>query len=275
MRPRGADHRRGAVHPGPAGAARRRAARPPTRCTRGSPSRARTSWPSCTCGTTCATQQRELSSSAFRRMCRREYLHYLRVREWQDVYGQLRQAAADLGITPPGAARHRRARPGAAAAERTGPAAQGQDRPRRAGPACPRPRPVRDAEARHLPGRPGRPGPHLAAAGLLSHIGMRDTDQKAAREAAAADRVRRGARRPVRHLPGLVAGPEAAAVGDRHRTGRDVAAVGPDRGPDRAGVGRAAGRAPGPALLQRAALGRPARRGDGHWRRSPCTACRS
>ena len=36
-------------------------------------------------------QQRELSASAFRRMCRREYLHYLRVREWQDIYGQLRQ----------------------------------------------------------------------------------------------------------------------------------------------------------------------------------------
>ncbi len=45
-------------------------------------------------------RQRELSSPAFRRMCRREYLHYLRVREWQDLYGQLRQAAADLGITP-------------------------------------------------------------------------------------------------------------------------------------------------------------------------------
>jgi ATP-dependent helicase HrpA len=43
-------------------------------------------------------QQRELSGSAFRRMCRREYLHYLRVREWQDVYGQLRQAARELGI---------------------------------------------------------------------------------------------------------------------------------------------------------------------------------
>jgi HrpA-like RNA helicase len=27
-------------------------------------------------------QQRELSGSAFRRMCRREYLHYLRIREW-------------------------------------------------------------------------------------------------------------------------------------------------------------------------------------------------
>jgi ATP-dependent helicase HrpA len=44
-------------------------------------------------------QQRELSSSAFRRMCRREYLHYLRIREWQDVQGQLRQAAKEVGIT--------------------------------------------------------------------------------------------------------------------------------------------------------------------------------
>src|SRR5215468_4747692 len=42
-------------------------------------------------------RQRELSGSAFRRLCRREYLHYLRVREWQDVYGQLRQAARDVG----------------------------------------------------------------------------------------------------------------------------------------------------------------------------------
>ena len=43
-------------------------------------------------------RQGELSASAFRRMCRREYLHYLRAREWQDVYAQLRQAAAEVGI---------------------------------------------------------------------------------------------------------------------------------------------------------------------------------
>ncbi|MFG1887908.1 ATP-dependent RNA helicase HrpA [Micromonospora sp. NPDC049051] len=36
-------------------------------------------------------QQRELSSSAFRRMCRAEFLNYLRVREWQDIVSQLRQ----------------------------------------------------------------------------------------------------------------------------------------------------------------------------------------
>ncbi|MFI7210121.1 ATP-dependent RNA helicase HrpA [Micromonospora maritima] len=36
-------------------------------------------------------KQRELSSSAFRRMCKAEYLNYLRVREWQDIVSQLRQ----------------------------------------------------------------------------------------------------------------------------------------------------------------------------------------
>ncbi|MGZ4718452.1 MAG: ATP-dependent RNA helicase HrpA, partial [Acidimicrobiales bacterium] len=44
-------------------------------------------------------QQRELSSSAFRRMCRREHLNFLRVREWADVHSQLRRVVADLGMT--------------------------------------------------------------------------------------------------------------------------------------------------------------------------------
>ena len=44
------------------------------------------------------TQQRELSGSAFRRMCRAEFLHYLRVREWFDVHAQLRQLARPLGL---------------------------------------------------------------------------------------------------------------------------------------------------------------------------------
>ncbi|MEI2732747.1 MAG: ATP-dependent RNA helicase HrpA [Dermatophilaceae bacterium] len=42
-------------------------------------------------------QQKALSSSAFRRMCKAEYLHYLRVREWQDLVAQLRQAAKTAG----------------------------------------------------------------------------------------------------------------------------------------------------------------------------------
>ncbi|WP_448070504.1 ATP-dependent RNA helicase HrpA [Georgenia yuyongxinii] len=45
------------------------------------------------------TQQRDLSGSAFRRLCRAEYLNYLRVREWQDVVAQLRQLAKPLGLT--------------------------------------------------------------------------------------------------------------------------------------------------------------------------------
>ncbi|MCD2444321.1 ATP-dependent RNA helicase HrpA [Agromyces sp. SYSU K20354] len=43
-------------------------------------------------------RQRELSGSAFRRMCRAEYLNYLRVREWQDLYRQLVRLAKPLGL---------------------------------------------------------------------------------------------------------------------------------------------------------------------------------
>ncbi|GLB81467.1 ATP-dependent RNA helicase HrpA [Mycobacterium kiyosense] len=43
-------------------------------------------------------QRKELSGSAFRRMCRNDFLHYLRIREWQDLVGQLRGIARDLGI---------------------------------------------------------------------------------------------------------------------------------------------------------------------------------
>ncbi len=44
-------------------------------------------------------QQRALSSSAFRRMCRGEYLNYLRIREWQELEAQLRQVAKQLKLT--------------------------------------------------------------------------------------------------------------------------------------------------------------------------------
>ncbi|MEU1789997.1 ATP-dependent RNA helicase HrpA [Streptomyces sparsogenes] len=43
-------------------------------------------------------RQKELSSSAFRRMCRQEFLNYLRIREWQDIYSQLRAVAKTMGI---------------------------------------------------------------------------------------------------------------------------------------------------------------------------------
>ncbi|MEP1126020.1 MAG: ATP-dependent RNA helicase HrpA [Ilumatobacter sp.] len=43
-------------------------------------------------------KQRELSGNAFRRMCREEFIHYLRVREWVDLHRQLKRVAADMGI---------------------------------------------------------------------------------------------------------------------------------------------------------------------------------
>ncbi len=44
-------------------------------------------------------RRRELSGNAFRRMCRSEYLNFLRVREWQDLHSQLREACTELGLT--------------------------------------------------------------------------------------------------------------------------------------------------------------------------------
>ncbi|MFH8617832.1 ATP-dependent RNA helicase HrpA [Streptomyces sp. NPDC017979] len=43
-------------------------------------------------------QQKERGSSSFRRMCKQEYLNFLRIREWQDIYAQLRQVARSMGI---------------------------------------------------------------------------------------------------------------------------------------------------------------------------------
>ncbi len=95
-------------------------------------------------------RQRELSSSAFRRMCRREYLHYLRVREWQDVYGQLRQAARDLGIV--------------VGADPTGQAGTGTE-------AAP------EGAAARFPADVADRVHMSLLAGLLSHIGMKAVDK--------------------------------------------------------------------------------------------------
>ncbi len=81
------------------------------------------------------TQQRELGSSAFRRMCRADFLNYLRIREWQELEAQLRQVARQLGLTVGHLARH-------------------------------------DAEV-------DEEAVHQALlSGLLSHIGLRDTEPK-------------------------------------------------------------------------------------------------
>ncbi|MBB5872128.1 ATP-dependent helicase HrpA [Allocatelliglobosispora scoriae] len=44
-------------------------------------------------------QQKELSSNQFRRTCKAEFIHYLRVREWQDIDSQLRHTIKSLGMT--------------------------------------------------------------------------------------------------------------------------------------------------------------------------------
>ncbi|QES49017.1 ATP-dependent RNA helicase HrpA [Streptomyces venezuelae] len=74
-------------------------------------------------------QQKERGSSSFRRMCKQEYLNFLRIREWQDIYSQLRTVAKTLGIHLSEA----------------------------------------DAPEQHI---------HVSLlAGLLSHIGLKDTDK--------------------------------------------------------------------------------------------------
>ncbi|MEU0373980.1 ATP-dependent RNA helicase HrpA [Streptomyces sp. NPDC006283] len=43
-------------------------------------------------------RQKERGSSSFRRMCKQEYLNFLRIREWQDIYAQLRTVAKQMGL---------------------------------------------------------------------------------------------------------------------------------------------------------------------------------
>uniref|UniRef100_UPI002633D9AF ATP-dependent RNA helicase HrpA n=1 Tax=uncultured Microbacterium sp. TaxID=191216 RepID=UPI002633D9AF len=88
-------------------------------------------------------QQRELGSSAFRRMCRSEHLNYVRVREWFDVHRQLRT------LVPKGAQRGAAQRPSRERSERS--------------------------EKKELQGHPQGDAIHRALlSGLLSQIGILD-----------------------------------------------------------------------------------------------------
>ena len=90
---RGGGDRRGAVDPGPARTSRGRTGRRPTRCTDASTSTGSDLLSIVALWDYLRERQRALSSNQFRKLCRTEYLNYLRVREWQDLYSQLRQAA--------------------------------------------------------------------------------------------------------------------------------------------------------------------------------------
>nr|WP_226926616.1 ATP-dependent RNA helicase HrpA [Jonesia denitrificans] len=114
------------------------------------------------------SQQKALSSSAFRRMCRREYLNFLRIREWQDVVSQLRDMARPLGIT----VTHRSAQPVGDALTTSEDTSVDT-------------RFVWDGEAIH----------RSILAGLLSQIGMQEsTDVSATRKGKDAAQDRRAAR---------------------------------------------------------------------------------
>ncbi|OIV38658.1 ATP-dependent RNA helicase HrpA [Mangrovactinospora gilvigrisea] len=45
-------------------------------------------------------KQKELSGNQFRKLCRTEFINYLRIREWQDIDGQLRQTVKQMGLHP-------------------------------------------------------------------------------------------------------------------------------------------------------------------------------
>ena len=51
-------------------------------------------------------RQRELTNNQFRKLCRTEFLNYLRIREWQDLFSQLRQVASSLDIRMSSEAAH-------------------------------------------------------------------------------------------------------------------------------------------------------------------------
>ncbi|MGF1862128.1 ATP-dependent RNA helicase HrpA [Photobacterium profundum] len=43
-------------------------------------------------------QQKELSGNQFRKQCKKDYLNYLRIREWQDIYYQVSQVVKELDL---------------------------------------------------------------------------------------------------------------------------------------------------------------------------------
>ncbi|MFC3962065.1 ATP-dependent RNA helicase HrpA [Nocardia jiangsuensis] len=162
-------------------------------------------------------QRRSLSGNQFRRMCREDFLHYLRIREWQDLHGQLRtitrglgwDAAGDgaatgsrrrgAGADGPGVQRaddRRPARDGSAqtrtargaTGDSSNGAAQADSAPGAAGAKNPRRRGGR-------PARTAEPAPNPAAqdgettydatsihqallAGMLSHLGLREAETR-------------------------------------------------------------------------------------------------
>jgi ATP-dependent helicase HrpA len=119
-----------------------------------------------------ADRAKALSGNAFRRMCRAEYLHYLRIREWQDLHAQLSSVAAGLGMDVQASAR---------TGERADPADDAVPARRADGPRRRRDGPATQQGRGSASVGVDRARVHTAlASGLLSHIGTRiDSDRPA------------------------------------------------------------------------------------------------
>ncbi|MBN1171908.1 MAG: ATP-dependent RNA helicase HrpA [Micromonosporaceae bacterium] len=98
-----------------------------------------------------AERQRALSSNQFRRLCRAEFLNYLRVREWQDLHAQVRQIVGGRKVPP--------------LAPLRGPESAGAGPAAEAAVAAPDPERLRTVHCSLL-------------AGLLSHLGVRDVEKR-------------------------------------------------------------------------------------------------
>ncbi|MEU2173771.1 ATP-dependent RNA helicase HrpA [Nocardia sp. NPDC019219] len=130
-------------------------------------------------------QRKSLSSNQFRRLCREEFLHYLRIREWQDLHGQLRTITKGLGWST-------RSQDSAEAAEPDGAETIGADG--KAGNRSRRGRSARGRDGRSSADRgrsaiaavadgDGLPWDSTAIhqallAGMLSHIGVREAESR-------------------------------------------------------------------------------------------------
>ena len=197
-------------------------------------------------------QQLALSGNQFRKRCHAEFLHHLRVREWQDLVAQLRQAAKGLDLTlnrragRAGGDPHRPARRAALA-----PGAEGSRQARVPGRAR---RALRD-----LPG--------LGAGAEAAELGdgrRAGRDVPAVGEDGGADRPALG--RAARHAPDQ-AHLRRAALGTQARLrggdrARDAVRAAGRRGPQgrlRADRSRAVALAVHPARARRGRLGHAAR----------------
>ncbi|MEU1544332.1 ATP-dependent RNA helicase HrpA [Nocardia sp. NPDC005745] len=131
-------------------------------------------------------QRKSLSSNQFRRLCREEFLHYLRIREWQDLHGQLRTITKGLGWSARAQDSASQAEPGrteAAAPDGKQGNRSRRSRSTRGGDRRPGAERGRGATAATVADNDGLPWDSTAIhqallAGMLSHIGVREAESR-------------------------------------------------------------------------------------------------